>query len=217
MESQTGSPVRNQDLKRFNIYEQSVEGLKETVTKVLSDYNETPIPSALVPSTWSQRDLQIAFGEVTYPYIAISPGPIRKNYGVSYNPMLAMHYSKNVRLDDETVCRLMLMPVEADFRIQLVSQDLNTCQKVLESYLFRYKSMRFILKASKLEIGITLKLDNDSPAPEQAMEESGNIFRMDFNITMSSYIGEIEVVRSIKQDVLTVNTVSRGNTVSRSN
>ena len=41
MESQTGSPVRNQDLKRFNIYEQSVEGLKETVTKVLSDYKIT--------------------------------------------------------------------------------------------------------------------------------------------------------------------------------
>jgi len=187
----------------------SISGLKSIIGQLAAGYGKPPVPVASVAGSWDQREIAQQFGEVKYPFLAITLQRFARNSD-SYNDNLRRGGVYTSREDSNLVQIYRLIPIIANFRVRYLAQNFDDTLAFSSRWLLRQKDQQFMLEGADIAVKVKVRLTDDLSMPEQTQSDWGNIFTLETDANMETYIGEIETRSKIKRISLGTNLWGAG-------
>ena len=110
-----------------------------------------------------------------------------------------MPFASAVTADGNLRVEFIGLHVNADFRVQYVSQSLTDVFGFLKRWPLRQREVQFKLENSSMTFDIRVTLNNSLTVPEEAFTEYGNLFVFETSCSMQTYVGQLHYIPVVRQ------------------
>src|SRR6266481_666759 len=188
------------------IFEASLEYFMNMLKVTFSKPNSERIEVVNTQGPQQMREIARRLGgQVKFPYMATMLESIQKDresYPGRNMKRLTVNGAKN--LDNGTVLKYQLKPIEANITTKFICQDyadgIDFCKKLI----YLDETFNFVLMQGNTRINIHVLTDDAIQFPEIQLDDIDSIFQFETVIKIKTYIGTVEQFKLVKN--VTVNT-----------
>ncbi len=203
------TPVPAPVTKRLSLIEDSINGISDTLSKILVNPGEKPLRIVVAQGDAAQREAFRVEGAVKFPMAALSYNNIHKNHDMSYNSALRRN---GIRVRGPQIGGLdyiyQLIPVTLTMSFRYWALDNEDILKFATNWMLAERQAQYMVQNSLIKINIRVKLSEDIPVTPMDYSDYGNVFMIDTSLDIYTYCGDISEMRKITQVGLLVGAIA---------
>lgn len=184
--------IRSSDSPIFNASYEAVKNIIQRITNI----KDLEVVSTI------HTDVSREYGRGTldtkkYPYVVVIPSSINDNYQ-SYNGFALKKYGTQPIRNGEYYYNFHLRPAEVIFSILFYSQSLEDSIKFMTNWHSNVREGTLVLKSEEGQaVTIYIRLEPNVNFPTRDFQD-GNPLKVEANITMYTYTGDVYKIPVLK-------------------